>query len=239
MKFLKKKNQKKKIIIALDFSNEKKAINFINYLNPSKYILKVGQEIFSLYGVNFLKKIIKMNFKVFLDLKFHDIPTTVFKAIKSFQNIKNLWMISVHASGGIEMLKYAKKAISYFNHKPPLLVSATILSSLSNVNLKNMGFFLSVPEYIIKLSKISKEAGLDGVVCPGQYSNLVKLNVCKNLKIISPGIRLNKSSKNDQKNFILLKDIYKYSIDYIVLGRVINSLKNPIHSLRNIEKFIF
>ncbi|CAL4320993.1 Orotidine 5'-phosphate decarboxylase [Buchnera aphidicola (Chaitophorus sp. 3695)] len=221
-----------KIIIALDYSSKKKALSLIKNLNPKFYRLKIGKEMFFLFGINFLKKIINLGFKIFLDLKLNDIPNTVFKAIKSFSHLK-LWMISIHASGGRDMMIAAKSAIKYFK-KPPLLISVTVLSSFSTKNLCDIGIYSSINKQILLLSKLSKEMGLDGVVCPGSAVKNIKNFLGKNFKIITPGIRMLDNNFHDQKNVITPEQAVKLKIDYIVLGRIITLSKNPINDLKNI-----
>lgn len=226
------KIHKTKIIIALDYSSKKKALILIKNLNPKFCRLKIGKEMFFLFGINFLKKIINLGFKIFLDLKLNDIPNTVFKAIRSFSNL-SLWMISIHASGGKDMMKAAKLAIKFFK-KPPLLVSITVLSSFSIKNLHEIGIFSSINQQILLLSQLSKDIGLDGVVCPGSAVKDVKKILGKNFKIITPGIRMSDSTLYDQKNVITPEQAIKLKIDYIVLGRIITFSKNPINDLKKI-----
>lgn len=221
-----------KIIIALDFSNKHKALVLIKKLNPKFYRLKIGKEMFFLFGINFLKKIINLGFKVFLDLKLNDIPNTVFQAIKSFSNLQ-LWMISIHASGGSDMMKAAKLATKFFK-KPPLLIAVTVLSSFSIKNLHEIGIFSSINQQILLLSKLSKKNGLDGVVCPGSAVKNVKNVLGKNFKIITPGIRMLDGAYHDQKNVITPKQAIKLKIDYIILGRIITFTKDPINYLKKI-----
>lgn len=229
--------KKTKIIIALDFSNINIAMSFIKKLNPNIHRLKIGKEMFFLFGLNFIKKLIKLGFKIFLDLKLHDIPNTVSKAIQSFSKLK-IWMISIHSLGGKEMMKSAKLALNSFKHKPPLLFSVTILSSLSQIDLTELGMFFSIKKQILLLSKLSKEIGLDGIICPGIFSKYIRKHLGKNFKIVSPGIRFKKDLHHDQKNVISPKEAIKFNIDYIVLGRSITLSKNPIKSLNKINSFI-
>ncbi|MCW5197684.1 orotidine-5'-phosphate decarboxylase [Buchnera aphidicola] len=227
-----KKTYKTKIIIALDYSSKKKALMLIKNLNPKFYRLKIGKEMFFLFGINFLKKIIHLGFKVFLDLKLNDIPNTVFRAIKSFSKL-NLWMISIHASGGKDMMKSAKSAIKFFK-KPPLLISVTVLSSFSNKNLNEIGIYSSINKQILLLAKLSKKIGLDGVVCPGSAVKDIKKILGADFKIITPGVRMLNSSLHDQKNVITPEKAVNLKIDYIVLGRIITFSQNPINDLKKI-----
>ncbi|NIH16609.1 MAG: orotidine-5'-phosphate decarboxylase [Buchnera aphidicola (Periphyllus lyropictus)] len=223
-----------KIIIALDYSNKKKAMNLIKLLDPKIYRLKIGKEMFFLFGIRFIKEIIYLGFKIFLDLKLHDIPNTVSRAIKSLSKL-NLWMISIHSLGGKDMMKAAKLAISYFKNKPPLLISITILSSLSKLDLKSIGMYDSINKNVLRLSKLSQKIGLDGVVCPGSSVKYIKKFLNNKFKIITPGIRKKNNSLNDQKNVITPIEAAYFKVNYIVLGRIITLSKDPIKSLKKIS----
>jgi orotidine-5'-phosphate decarboxylase len=226
-----------KIIIALDFSSKKKALNLLEKLDPKIYKIKIGKEMFFLLGIKFVEKIINLGFKVFLDLKLHDIPNTVSKAILSLSKL-NLWMISIHSFGGREMMKSAKFSLSYFENKPPLLVAVTVLSSLSGKDIYELGIYSSINKQVLILSQIAQEIGLDGIVCPGNSVKYIKNFLNKKFKIIVPGIRMHENLyHDDQKNIITPKKIKSYKINYIVLGRIVTLSKNPIETLKKIISF--
>lgn len=218
-----------KIIIALDFCNKKSAMKLVNLLNPSLYYLKIGKEMFTILGFKFIKELHKLGFNIFLDLKFHDIPNTVFNATKAAADL-GIWMLSVHASGGKKMLISAKKALESFKNAP-LLIAVTALTSLKEEELKEIGIQISLKEYILKLSKLSKDCGLDGIVCPGREAKKIKFLFGNEYKIITPGIRISKDLPYDQNNIITPKEAREYQIDYIVIGRSITMSKNPIKKL--------
>jgi len=223
-----------KIIIALDFCNKKSAMKLVNLLNPSIYYLKVGKEMFTILGYKFIKELHKLGFNIFLDLKFHDIPNTVFNATKAAADL-GIWMLSVHAAGGKKMLISAKKALKSFK-KAPLLIAVTALTSLKEEELKEIGIEVSLTEYILKLSKLSNECGLDGIVCPGKEAKKIKFLFGNKYKIITPGIRISEDLLYDQNNIITPKEAKEYKIDYIVIGRSITMSKNPIKKLDLIVK---
>ncbi|QCI15947.1 orotidine-5'-phosphate decarboxylase [Buchnera aphidicola] len=218
-----------KIIIALDFNNKKSAMELVNLLDPNIYYLKIGKEIFTILGCQFIKELHKIGFKIFLDLKFHDIPNTVFNATKAAADL-GVWMLSVHASGGKKMLIAAKKALQSFQ-TAPLLIAVTALTSLKEKDLKEIGIQISLTDYIVKLSKLSNDCGLDGIVCPGQESKKIKFLFGNTCKIITPGIRISQDLLYDQNNVITPKEAKKFQIDYIVIGRSITMSKNPIKKL--------
>lgn len=219
-----------KIIIALDFCNKKSAMKLVNLLNPSIYYLKIGQEMFTILGCKFIKELHKMGFNIFLDLKFHDIPNTVFNATKAAADL-GIWMLSVHASGGKKMLIAAKNALKTFKNNPPLLIAVTALTSLKEEELKEIGIHISLQEYILKLSKLSHDCGLDGIVCPGKEAKKIKFLFGNQYKIITPGIRISTDLLYDQNNIITPKEAKELEIDYIVIGRSITMSKNPIKKL--------
>jgi orotidine-5'-phosphate decarboxylase len=218
-----------KIIIALDFYNKKEAMTLVDLLDPSVFYLKIGKEMFTILGFKFVKELHKLGFNVFLDLKFHDIPNTVFNATKAAADL-GIWMLSVHASGGKNMLLSAKKALKSFK-KPPLLIAVTMLTSLKEKDLKEIGIKISLKDYILILSKLSNDCGLDGIVCPGNQAKKIKSLYGDKYKIITPGIRLSSDSSFDQKHIITPKEAKEFQIDYIVIGRSITTSKNPIKKL--------
>ncbi|QFQ32446.1 orotidine-5'-phosphate decarboxylase [Buchnera aphidicola (Aphis fabae)] len=218
-----------KIIIALDFYNKKEAMKLVNLLNPSLFYLKIGKEIFTILGKKFINELHKLGFNIFLDLKFHDIPNTVFNATKAAADL-GIWMLSVHASGGKEMLISAKKALESFK-KRPLLIAVTALTSITQEDLKDIGIKISLQDYILILSKLSQDCGLDGVVCPGKEAKKIKLLCGNEYKIVTPGIRCLNDSAFDQHQIITPKQSKKFPIDYIVVGRSVTYSKNPIKKL--------
>ncbi|ANF17036.1 orotidine 5'-phosphate decarboxylase [Buchnera aphidicola (Schlechtendalia chinensis)] len=229
-----KKNPK--IIIALDYSNKKKAMKLINNIDPNVYALKIGIIMFYEFGKIFIKKLQKLGFNIFLDLKFHDIPNTVFKAIQSISEL-NVWMISVHICGGLEMLKSAKLALNYHScNNKTLLMGVTTLTSLDISDTADIGINMSISNYILKLSKLAQTCSLDGIICPGKFVLKIKKHLGKNLKILTPGIRLESKLNDDQKNIITPNLAKEYKINYIVIGRAITSLKSPIKELEKIQR---
>jgi len=223
-----------KIIIALDFYNKQSAMKLVNLLNPSVYYLKIGKEMFTILGRKFIKELHQMGFNIFLDLKFHDIPNTVFNATKAAADL-GIWMLSVHAAGGKKMLISAKKALKSFK-KAPLLIAVTALTSLKEKELKEVGINISLTDYILTLSKLSNDCGLDGIVCPGREAKKIKCLFGNKYKIITPGIRVSEDLLYDQNNVITPQEAKEFKIDYIVIGRSITLSKNPIKKLDSILK---
>ena len=148
----------KKVLIALDYDSQDAALNFVKKLSPDTCRLKVGKEMFTYFGPAFVKQLIDLGFDVFLDLKFHDIPNTVAKAVTAAANM-GVWMVNVHASGGFEMMNKAKQALEKFGDKAPLLIAVTVLTSMDEAELKRLGVEKSAQEQVIHLAKLTKEAG--------------------------------------------------------------------------------
>ncbi|QIQ41605.1 MAG: orotidine-5'-phosphate decarboxylase [Buchnera aphidicola (Aphis urticata)] len=218
-----------KIIIALDFNDKKDAMKLVDLLNPDVFYLKIGKEMFTMLGKKFIHELHQLGFNIFLDLKFHDIPNTVFNATKAAADM-GIWMLSIHASGGKKMLTSAKKALQSFKTRP-LLIGVTVLTSFTRTDLKDIGIQIPLQDYILILSKLSSDCGLDGVVCPGKEAEKIKLLCGNKCKIITPGIRCVNDSTFDQNQIITPKQAKKFPIDYIVVGRSITSSKNPIKKL--------
>lgn len=130
--------EQKKVLIALDYDNESAALAFVSQLSPDECRLKVGKEMFTYFGPQFVKKLVDLGFDVFLDLKFHDIPNTVAKAVTAAAEL-GVWMVNVHASGGTEMMSKAKEALSQYGDKAPLLIAVTVLTSMDQAQLSKLG----------------------------------------------------------------------------------------------------
>ena len=157
------KVQPKQILVALDYDSFNQAERICNLLNPDKFRIKVGKQLFSAEGPKILEKIHKLGFEIFLDLKIHDIPNTVYKSLLNIFNL-NVWMTNIHLLGGQEMIQAAKQAQSE-SKSNSILVGVTILTSLNDDHLKEVGFQDGVKTIVSKLSSLAKEALLDGVVC--------------------------------------------------------------------------
>lgn len=226
----------KKIIIALDFNNIEEVLAFVNTISPNECRLKVGKELFTAYGPQIIQELHKKGFEVFLDLKFHDIPNTVYKAIKVAANL-GVWMVNVHASGGREMMEKACQAVEESTHKP-LLIAVTILTSLSQEAVAEIGYSKSLTEQALHLAKLSHECGLDGVVCSAHEASLIKSNTNDNFLTITPGIRLLDSKTDDQTRIMTPQNAVANGADYLVIGRPITQAENPSEVLQNINQVI-
>src|SRR3990167_10250916 len=162
------------IIVALDFPDKKSAMGFVDQVNSSLCALKIGKSLFTRLGPDYVRELIQKDFSVFLDLKFHDIPNTVFDACAAAAEL-GVWMINVHVSGGEAMLKAARKAIDQHpKEKRPLLIGVTLLTSLEVQDLKQLGIQDTVENSVLKLASLAKHCGLEGVVCSAQEAIMLR-----------------------------------------------------------------
>lgn len=220
------------IIVALDFDNEMDTINLVKQLNPDLCKLKVGKELFTACGPKLVEKLVVSGYKVFLDLKFHDIPNTVYKACKSAANL-GVWMTNIHASGGSKMMEMAKRGIMEAN-TGTLLIAVTTLTSMNQDDLTEIGIQESINTHIINLAKLSHKSGLDGVVCSALEARQIKENTSIDFLTVCPGIRLSSELTDDQQRIMTPKLAISNMADYLVIGRPITQAKNPYDQLINI-----
>ena len=196
-----------------------------------KFGYKIGLEFFlSAKGRNFVSTM--KNKEIFLDLKLNDIPNTCAAAIRSMKDIKNISYLTVHCNGGLEMLKAVKQAARKTNKKIKIL-GVTVLTSFSNSSIKRIGHTKSIKELVRQQAKLAKIAKLDGIICSGFEAKILK-NICKNMEIITPGIRLKGDQKGDQKRVITPKEAFLNGATSIVVGRSLT--KGDIK--KNIQKLI-
>lgn len=214
-----------KLIVALDFDNRSDAMSLVDALEPSQCALKVGSELFTLLGPDFVRELVNRHFNVFLDLKFHDIPNTVARACHVAAEL-GVWMINVHASGGLPMMQAAKAALADFPH-PPILIAVTVLTSMNLDVLKTLGVSVPVEAHVLHLAALAKEAGLDGVVCSAQESALIKAHCGHDFLTVTPGIRLLLEQADDQSRIVTPEDAIRAGSDFIVVGRSITRSGNP------------
>ena len=206
-----------KIILALDTSNLDEAIDITKKIKNKIFTIKLGLEFFNAHGKEGIKKINELGVtNLMLDLKLNDIPETVYKSIKTLDNIK-FGFITIHGQGGKLMIEKAKKAASEIKSKPNVMM-VTILTALSDEDLKYMGNNNTVNEQVEKLAKVAKETGV-GVVCSGHEAKIVRKIVGQNLLIFTPGIRMAEDGKNDQKRVCTPIESIKNGANKIIMGR--------------------
>ena len=227
-------NHDAKVLIALDYADEQSALDFVKRVSPEDCRLKVGKEMFTYFGPQFVKKLIDLGFDVFLDLKFHDIPNTVAKAVTAAAEL-GVWMVNVHASGGPEMMRKAKEALEKYGDNAPLLIAVTILTSMDEAELKRLGVDKTPNEQVQFLAKLAKDSGLDGVVCSAQEASILKQTLGKDFKLVTPGIRPAGADKGDQKRVMTPREAIDAGSDYLVIGRPITQSQNPQATLIEIN----
>jgi len=219
-----------KIIVALDYSSEDEALNFIKKVNPELCKLKIGKELFTVAGPQFVEKIVTMGFDVFLDLKFHDIPNTVMKACHAAAEL-GVWMVNVHALGGKTMMQAAKEGVSHSSTK---LIAVTILTSMGQEDLNQIGIQTYVKDQVVNLAKLANDAGLDGVVCSAKEVSILRENLGNNFLLVTPGIRPAGNEISDQKRVMTPREAIDIGSSYLVIGRPITQSKSPIDTLEMI-----
>lgn len=223
-----------KIIVALDYADAASALKLVNQLDPALCRLKVGKELFTSAGPQFVEKLVHANFGVFLDLKFHDIPNTVAKACSAASNL-GIWMLNVHASGGIEMMQAAKQAVDSSATKP-LLIAVTVLTSMTQQTLQQIGIHADLPTHVLNLAKLTQQAGLDGVVCSALEAQMLRSNLGNDFCLVTPGIRPANASKDDQSRIVTPANALALGSSYLVIGRPITQADNPLAALEAINQ---
>ena len=226
-----------KIIVALDYEKEAEALALVDQIDPSLCRLKVGKEMFTTLGINFVKQLHQRNFDVFLDLKYHDIPNTVARAVRSAADL-GVWMVDWHASGGLRMMEEAKRILEPYGKDAPLLIAVTVLTSMEDLDLLQIGINASPMEQVLRLAHLTQRAGLDGVVCSPQEVEILR-NACgEDFKLVTPGIRPIGADFGDQRRVMTPTAAIRAGSDYLVIGRPITKADNPAEVLRFINASI-
>ncbi|MFM2590498.1 orotidine-5'-phosphate decarboxylase [Vibrio sp. TBV020] len=223
-----------KVIVALDYDNQADALAFVDRIDPSSCRLKVGKEMFTLFGPDFVKELHKRGFSVFLDLKFHDIPNTCSKAVRAAAEM-GVWMVNVHAGGGERMMAASREILEPYGKDRPLLIGVTVLTSMEQSDLAGIGLDIAPQEQVIRLANLTKNAGLDGVVCSAQEASMLKGELGKEFKLVTPGIRPAGAAVGDQKRIMTPVDAIQAGSDYLVIGRPITQASDPAAVLAEIN----
>ncbi|WGW01462.1 orotidine-5'-phosphate decarboxylase [Vibrio sp. YMD68] len=223
------------VIVALDYDKQTDALAFVDRIDPASCRLKVGKEMFTLFGPDFVRELHKRGFSVFLDLKFHDIPNTCSKAVRAAAEL-GVWMVNVHASGGERMMTASREILEPYGKDRPLLIGVTVLTSMEQADLSGIGLNITPQEQVIRLATLTKNSGLDGVVCSAQEASLLKEELGQSFKLVTPGIRPVGASVGDQKRIMTPVDATKAGSDYLVIGRPITQAPDPALVLTEINK---
>ncbi|WP_026957999.1 orotidine-5'-phosphate decarboxylase [Aliagarivorans taiwanensis] len=226
--------QDPKVIVALDYAAIEPCLSFVDQLEPGSCRLKVGKEMFTLFGPELVKQLHAKGFDVFLDLKFHDIPNTVAKAVAAAAEL-GVWMVNVHASGGERMMKAAAEALKAYE-KAPKLIAVTVLTSMEQQDLEGIGLNVTPEQQVRRLAALTAECGLDGVVCSAQEASMLKNGLGAEFKLVTPGIRPEGSEKGDQRRVMTPVTAVEAGSDYLVIGRPITQAEDPAAVLAQINQ---
>jgi orotidine-5'-phosphate decarboxylase len=223
-----------KIIVALDYQDAASALKLVEQLDPSLCRLKVGKELFTAAGPQFVEQLTRSNFGVFLDLKFHDIPNTAAKACTAASNL-GVWMLNVHASGGLEMMQAAQQAVQQSESKP-LLIAVTVLTSMNQAGLSQVGVQTDLATHVLNLAALSQQAGLDGVVCSALEAQMLRVKLGAKFCLVTPGIRSTNVKQDDQSRVVTPANALKNGANYLVIGRPITKAEDPQKALEAIHQ---
>jgi orotidine-5'-phosphate decarboxylase len=223
----------KRIIVPLDFPDAASALAMAARLQPGLCRVKVGKELFVAGGPAVVDALHARGFEVFLDLKFHDIPSTVAGACRAAARL-GVWMLNVHASGGEAMMRAAREAIGGAG-RPPLLIAVTILTSLADGDLAAIGYAGSVQDNAQRLARLAAASGLDGVVCSAQEAAPLRASLGKRFVLVTPGIRLGHAAKDDQARVATPVAAVRNGAHYLVIGRPITQAADPAATLESIR----
>ncbi len=221
-----------RVVVALDYPDADSALAFAGRLEAGTARLKVGKELFTAAGPAFVQELVQRGFDVFLDLKFHDIPNTVAQAVESAVQT-GAWMINVHASGGVPMMQAAAHAghdtAERLGRSAPLLIGVTVLTSMDQGTLKQVGVDRPVLDHVVALARLARDAGLDGVVASPQETAAIRTECGAAFAIVTPGIRGASAGgrKDDQSRTMGPADAVRAGASYIVVGRPIIAAPDP------------
>lgn len=222
------------VVVALDYDNRDSALAFVDRIDPRDCRLKVGKEMFTLFGPQFVRDLQQRGFDIFLDLKFHDIPNTTAHAVKAAADL-GVWMVNVHASGGARMMAAAKEALVPFGADAPLLIAVTVLTSMEASDLLDLGIMATPAEHAERLARLTQQCGLDGVVCSAQEAVHFKSELGQAFKLVTPGIRPQGSAAGDQRRIMTPEQALAAGVDYMVIGRPVTQSADPAQTLTAIN----
>jgi orotidine-5'-phosphate decarboxylase len=226
-----------RVIVALDYANAADALKNVDRLAPELCRLKVGKELFTRSGPELVRELTARGFDVFLDLKFHDIPNTVAQACRAAADL-GVWMVNVHAQGGRKMMMAAREALVEYGDERPLLIAVTILTSLGADDLAEVGLQGTPAENVLRLAALTKECGLDGVVCSPLEAADLRQRLGGEFRLITPGVRPAGAAQDDQRRVMTPAQAVAAGASYLVIGRPITQAVDPIAALYAINEEI-
>ncbi|MBT3047398.1 MAG: orotidine-5'-phosphate decarboxylase [gamma proteobacterium symbiont of Ctena orbiculata] len=225
-----------RVIVALDYPDQGKALALVERLDPSLCRLKVGKEMFTRLGPSFVELLRGRGFDLFLDLKFHDIPNTVAAACDAAADL-GVWMINLHASGGRRMMETARERLEARTQRP-LLVAVTILTSLTDEEIHEIGFAGDPADNVSRLARLTRQAGLDGVVCSPREAQMLRRDLADEFLLVTPGVRPRQAARDDQRRVMTPAEAIRAGSSYLVVGRPITGAADPVAALQSINQEI-
>lgn len=217
----------------MDFASEAGALGLARRLTPELCRLKVGKELFTRGGPQFVEQLQRLGFEVFLDLKFHDIPNTVAGAVRAAGEL-GVWMVNVHASGGRRMMEAALASLQPFEQRP-LLIAVTVLTSMSDEDLAEMGYTETAEQRVMRLAALTQDCGLDGVVCSGMEAPQLRSEHGVDFCLVTPGIRMTGDAAGDQRRVLTPANAVANGSDYLVIGRSVTGAQDPLAALQRVH----
>lgn len=224
-----------RVIVALDFASPQQALAFVAGLEADSCRLKVGKELFTRAGPDLVRQLSQAGFDVFLDLKFHDIPNTVARACEAAAEL-GVWMINVHAAGGLKMMQAARQALDKVAGRRPLLIAVTVLTSMNDEDLAAIGIAVPAETQVLHLARLAQQAGLDGVVCSPKEAALLRRELGPDFLLVTPGVRPTGSAADDQRRIMTPIDALRAGSDYLVIGRPVTQSQDPVNTLMEINQ---
>ena len=221
-----------RIIVALDYPQAATALALAHRLQPALCRLKVGKELFTAAGPQLVGQLQRMGFEVFLDLKFHDIPNTAAQACKAAASL-GVWMVNVHALGGRRMLEAAREALANIERRPKL-IAVTVLTSMAQEDLHGIGISATPAELVLRLARLTRDSGLDGVVCSAQEAVGLRAECGAGFCLVTPGIRSADAAADDQSRIMTPRAALDAGASYLVIGRPITRAADPLAVLEQI-----
>ncbi|MFP4062036.1 MAG: orotidine-5'-phosphate decarboxylase [Halochromatium sp.] len=222
-----------RLIVALDFASAEAALALADQLDPRRCRVKVGKELFTRAGPAVIEQLVRRGFEVFLDLKYHDIPNTVAAACAAAAEL-GVWMLNVHASGGLTMMQAARERLESLPQRP-LLIAVTLLTSLDDADLAAIGCPGRARDRVAVLAELSAQAGLDGVVCSAHEASDLRARLGPDRLLVTPGVRPAESARGDQKRVMTPSQAIAAGADHLVIGRPITAAADPRTALSAIE----
>ena len=227
----------KPIVVALDYPSLEQALAMADQLDPQRCRVKVGKELYTRTGPKIIEALSAKGFEIFLDLKFHDIPNTVAKAVRCAAQM-GVWMVNVHASGGRKMMEQARRELDQVKDQRTLLIAVTVLTSMQHSDLAEIGIDIEPMLHVQRLAELAKQSGLDGVVCSAQEAAMLRSSLGADFRLVTPGIRLAGDSSDDQQRIMTPGKALAQGSNYLVIGRPITKAAEPMQALLAIEQDI-